>query len=160
MGTVPHTHRHTQSRPCSSSSEYLSSVQLLPTIISHQQIRVHFLIKLYIYWLFRHPPSGYPISYQLSSPPIISDYFCTFTSPDPPYQTLFQFIIKPKSSSIIVTHHPPPTEQRISCHQIIYPLLIQPPPIMIPYTRSIIVTPHYHITSPLPADHIPVHQKT
>ena len=56
------------SRPYSSSSVDLSSVQLLSPIISHQQIRVNLFIGIYIYWLLCHYPSGYPISDQLSSP--------------------------------------------------------------------------------------------
>ena len=43
----------------------LSSVQLLSPIIPHQQSRVQFVIRLYIYWLFINHPSGYPISDQL-----------------------------------------------------------------------------------------------
>ena len=75
----------------------------------------------------------------------------------PPYpqHTLFQFINRPKFSSIIVTHNPPSEEKSIFCHHNLYPLIIPSPPIRIPYIRSIIVTPHHqclfffiHLTLP------------
>ena len=60
--TTPHI------RPHYSSFSDLSSVQLLLPIIPDQQSRVRFFIRFYIYWLFCHSPSGYPISDQVSHP--------------------------------------------------------------------------------------------
>ena len=99
-----------------------------------------------------HPPSSVPIFVHLPLP-----Y---------PYKNLFQFISRPKFSSIIVTHHPPSEYQSLFFHQTLYLLIILSPPIRIPYIRSIIVTPHHQcllfsFASRYPtADHIPVHQQT
>ena len=69
FSTFSSSHVTTISRPYSSSSADLSSVQLSSSIIPHQQSRLYFVIRLYIYWLFHHPLPGYPISDQLFSSP-------------------------------------------------------------------------------------------
>ena len=52
----------------SSLSADLSVVGLLSPIIPHQQSKVYFVIRLYIYWLFRHPHQDtlYPINYSVT----------------------------------------------------------------------------------------------
>ena len=83
-----------------------------------------------------HPPSSVPI-------------FVHFPPPHPPHQTIFQFIIRPKFSSIIVTHHPPSEEQSTFCYLILYLLVIPSPPSGYPilYQLSsppIIISRHPH----------------
>ena len=84
------SHFTTISRPYSSSSSDLSSVQLSSSIIPHQQSRLYFVIRLYIYWLFYHFLPGYPISDKLWSPPHHLYSSSLYISPE---QTQFQFII-------------------------------------------------------------------
>ena len=80
-----------------------------------------------MYGLLRHPPSEYPLSYQLSSPPIISAFFF-ISLPHLPKQNLSQFIIRPKFSSIIVTHHPQPADQSTFVITFYIYLLFRHPP--------------------------------
>ena len=119
-------------RPYSSSSADLSSVKLLWPIIPHHQIRVHFVIILYIYLLFRHLPSGYPISDQLSSPPIIIWH-------NSHHHTIFQFISRPHFRPYRSSPHITPISglhQSVSAdHQSILPDPI------IQFTRSSISSP-------------------
>ena len=95
------------SRPYYSSSADPISVQLSSPIIPHNNSRVYFFIGLYISWLFRHPPSGYPISDQLFPPPIIRAFFFILnsrhTTSDPitvHQQTKVQLNYRHPSSSI------------------------------------------------------------
>ena len=140
--------------PYYSSSEDLSSIQLLSPIIPHQQSRVHFFIRFYIYLLFCHPPSGYPISHPCILYPVLS---FQFISHHPHQQTIFQFISRHKFSSIIVTHHLPWEDQNKFCYQNLCLLIIPSLPIRIAYIILIIVTSHvqclfFHL--PLPPTHI------
>ena len=91
----------------SSSSADLSSVQLLSPIIPHQQIRVNFVIRYYIYWLFYRPPSRYPISDQLLSLTII-------ISRHPHQQTPFHFISRPHFRPYWIHLMSPPSAGYIS----------------------------------------------
>ena len=102
----------------------------------------------YITYLLIIPPSPIRIPYIISivNNLIISAYFFSSPPHTQTHQTLLQFIIRPKFTSIIVTNNPPSAEQIIFCYQILYILNIMPSPMRIPYIRSIIVTPHNHLT--------------
>ena len=89
---------------------------MLSPIIPHQKKRVDFMIRLYIYWLLRHHPSGYPTSDQLLSPPIISDYFVNFPRPTPhsiPYSSSSSDLSSVQLFSPIIPH------QQIRVHFVI-----------------------------------------
>ena len=65
----------------------------------------------------------------------------------PIQETLFYFISRLKISSNIVTHYTPSAEQITYCHQILYIFIIIASLIVIPYIRSIIITPHHQCIS-------------
>ena len=118
------------SRPCSSSSADLSSVQLQSPIIPHHKSRVNFVIRIYINYLFHRPPSGYHISYQFLLHPIISAYFCSFLAPPPhirPYSSsstaLYCLLSRHRSSSYHIPVHWTFPQHHTLLQFIIHPLI-------------------------------------
>ena len=83
-----------------------------------------FLIRLYIYWLFRHIHSSIPYIRLIIVTIHTQCLFCSFPFPPSPRIDPKKFIRRPKFSSIIVTHHPPSADKSTFFNQTIYLLFI------------------------------------
>ena len=109
----------------SSSSEDLSSVQLSSPIIPHQNSRIFFFIRLYIYWLFHHPHQDnlYQINYR-HPPSSVSIFSIHLTSPHSrPYSSSSSDLSSVQLYSPIILHKLPHSDTE---HVVIYRLCWPP----------------------------------
>ena len=127
------SHSTTISRTYSSSSADISSVKFSPSIISHQKIRSNFVIRIYIYLLFHHPPIRIPniISIFFNSPsslfefimhpPNIRSYSSLLYIPLSAYHIRL-YIVKRRTDSCQLDRHPP-SYDRLSVQLLLPPII-------------------------------------